>query len=89
MQSTGALKPKLPPKSRNSTLVAFEAEASKVVVVPDSVAPFEGTRMLVVGEGLTPPADEANHGTINKLTASPMPTNEAAARLRRSQKAEG
>ena len=49
VQSTGALKPKLPPKSRNSTLVAFEAEASRTAAVPDSVAPFEGIRMLVVG----------------------------------------
>ena len=31
----------MPPKSRNSTLVAFEAEASRKVD-PDSVAPFEG-----------------------------------------------
>ena len=29
--------------------MAFEAEASKVALVPDSVAPLEGMRMLVVG----------------------------------------
>jgi len=29
--------------------VAFDAEASKVVAVPDTVAPPEGIRMLVVG----------------------------------------
>ena len=50
VQSTGAAKPNDPPKSRNSTLVALEAMASKAVV-PDSVAPFEGTRTLVVGGG--------------------------------------
>jgi hypothetical protein len=40
----------MPPKSRNSTLVAFEAEASRVVD-PDKVAPFEGMSTLVVGGG--------------------------------------
>ena len=52
VHSTGAAKPKMPPKSRNSTLVAFEAEASKVAV-PDSVAPLEGMRTRVVGGFLT------------------------------------
>jgi hypothetical protein len=83
VQSTGALNPKLPPKSRNSTLVAFVAEASKVAAVPDSVAPFEGMRTLVVGEGLAPLAVEVDHGTINSVTASPMLTKKAYARLRR------
>jgi len=41
----------VPPKSRNSTLVAFDAEASKVAAVPDKAAPFEGMRTLVVGVG--------------------------------------
>jgi hypothetical protein len=48
VQTTGAEKPYFPPKSRNLTLVAFEADASRVVD-PDSVAPFEGIKMLVVG----------------------------------------
>ena len=39
----------MPPKSRNWTLVAFDAEASKVAAVPDKVAPLEGMRLLVVG----------------------------------------
>src|SRR5450631_2878055 len=50
VQSTGALKPKVPPKSRSSTLVAFEAEASSKVD-PDTVAPLEGISTLVVGGG--------------------------------------
>ena len=59
----------MPPKSRNSTLVAFEAEASRKVD-PDSVAPFEGMSTLVVGGLLTviltpelnalPPASKAS-----------------------------
>jgi hypothetical protein len=36
------------PKSKNSTLVAFGAEASRYVD-PDSVAPLEGTSTLVLG----------------------------------------
>ena len=52
MQSTGALEPKMPPKSRNSTLVAFEAEASRYID-PDSVAPSEGMSTLVVGGSAT------------------------------------
>ena len=40
----------MPPKSRNSTLVAVDAEASKVAV-PDSVAPVAGISTLVVGGG--------------------------------------
>ena len=43
------VKPYEPPKIQNSTLVALEAEASKAVAVPDNVAPFAGTRTLVVG----------------------------------------
>ena len=39
-------------RARDSTLVAFEAEASRVVD-PDSVAPLEGSRTLVVGGLLT------------------------------------
>jgi hypothetical protein len=38
----------MPPKSLNSTLVAFVALASRTVD-PDSVAPFEGRTMVVVG----------------------------------------
>ena len=38
----------MPPKIENSTLVAFEAEASKVAVVPDNVAPPAGMSTLVV-----------------------------------------
>ena len=34
--------------------MALEAEASKVAPAPDSVAPLEGMRMLVVGAGLAP-----------------------------------
>ena len=39
----------MPPKSRISTLVAFEAEASRAVD-PDSVVPVAGIMTLVVGE---------------------------------------
>jgi hypothetical protein len=39
----------VPPKSRKSTLVAFEAEASRVAAVPDKVAPFDGMSTVVVG----------------------------------------
>jgi hypothetical protein len=59
----------MPPKSLNSTLVALEAEASRVVDF-ESVAPLEGKRTLVVGGLLTviltpelkalPPAPEAS-----------------------------
>jgi hypothetical protein len=78
----------MPPNSWKSTLVALVAEASRKVD-PDSVAPLEGKRTLVVGEGLDPLADEATHGTINELTTSPMLTKKAAACLRRLQKVEG
>ena len=44
------------------TLVALEAEASKVAAVPDRVAPFEGLRMLVVGVGDEGPASAGEHG---------------------------
>jgi hypothetical protein len=50
VHTTGAAKPYVPPKSRNSTLVAFEAEASKVAV-PDNVAPVAGISRLVAGGG--------------------------------------
>ena len=49
VQSTVVLKPKEPPKSRNLTLVAFDAEASNVAAVPDNVAPVEGITTAVVG----------------------------------------
>ena len=42
----------MPPKRTNSTLVAFDAEASKVAAVPDTVDPFDGISTLVVGAGL-------------------------------------
>src|SRR5450631_294434 len=68
----------MPPKSRSSTLVAFEAEASSKVD-PVSVAPFEGMSPLVVGGGGEALAVEATNGTTNELTASPRLTKKAAA----------
>jgi hypothetical protein len=63
----------MPPRSRNSTLVAFEADASRVVD-PDSVAPFDGMRMLVVGvEGAvhkTPGAKSADVGVPSPVAMS-------------------
>ena len=43
----------------NCTLVAFEAEASKVAVVPDNVAPLAGLSTLVVGSVVDVAGDSA------------------------------
>jgi hypothetical protein len=59
----------VPPKSRNSTLVAFDAEASKVAAVPDNVAPEEGMRTLVVGGGLSTVILMAELNALNALPA--------------------
>ena len=72
----------MPPKSRNLTLVAFDAEASKVTAVPDKAVPLEGMRTLVVGgAGDEAPASEANHGTINEVHASPTLRRKATSGL--------
>ncbi len=49
VQITGAANPNVPPKSRNRTLVAFDAKASRTAERPDNAAPADGMSTLVVG----------------------------------------